>query len=72
MYYEWMDRIFYYSKLAQIALVDPGIHLQNGQRDNFTRGPPCLLHSMFGDSESMKAPLTSVLFQRLASTHIPA
>ena len=43
MYYEWMDRIFNYSKLAQIALVGPGIHSQNGRRDNFTRGPPCLL-----------------------------
>ena len=64
--------IFYYSKLAQITLVGPGIHPQNGQRDNFTRGPPCLQHSMFGDSVRMKPPLTPVFFQRLASTHIPA
>ena len=33
--------IFYYSKLAQIALAGPGIHPpQNGLRGNFTRGPP--------------------------------
>ena len=37
--------MFYYSKLAQIALVGPGIHPRNGQRDNFTRGPPCLLRA---------------------------
>ena len=55
--------IFYFSKLAKIALVGPGIHPQDGQRDNFTRGPPCLLHSMFGDSVSMKPSLTSVFFQ---------
>ena len=58
--------------LLQIALVGPWIHPQSGQRDNFTRGPPCLLHSMFGDSVSMKPPLTPVFFQRLASTYIPA
>ena len=28
--------------------------------------------SMFGDSVSMKSPLTSVFFQKIASTHIPA
>ena len=56
--------IFYYSKRLQIALAGPGIHPQNGQRGNFTRGPPCLLHSMFGDSVSMKSPLTSVFLQR--------
>ena len=66
--------LFYHSKLARIGLVGPGIHPQNGQRDNFffTRGPPYLLHSMFGDSVGVKPPLTSVFFQRLASTHSPA
>ena len=64
--------IRYCSKLARIGLVGPGIHPQNGQRDNFTRWPPTLLHSTFGDSVGMKPPLTSVFFQRLASTHSPA
>ena len=52
----------------QIALVGPGIHPQNGQRDSFTRGPQSLLHSMSGDSVGVKPPLTSVFFQRLSSS----
>ena len=58
--------------LARIALVDPGIHPQNAQRDRFTPGPPRLLHSMFGGSVSTKPPLTSVFLKRLTLTHIPA
>ena len=57
--------VIYYFKLAQIALVGPGIHPKNGQRVNFTRGPPCLVRSMFGDSVNMKPPLTSVSFRGL-------
>ena len=37
---------------------------QNGQRDDFTREPPCQLRSMFGGSVSSKPPL--------ALTSIPA
>ena len=64
---------FYKSNLAQIALIGPGIRPLNDQRDDFTREPPSLLWSMFGLSVSLKPPLTSVFFERLAFTHhIPA
>lgn len=59
-------------KLAQIALVGPGIRPQNSQRDDFTREPQCLLQSMFVFFFSTKTPLNLVFFQRLAFTHIPA
>ena len=39
--------MFKRQKLAQIALVGPGIRPQNSQRDDFTREPQCLLQSMF-------------------------
>ena len=40
--------------------------------DDFTREPPCLLRSLFGGPVSVKPLLTSVFFQRLAFTPIPA
>ena len=64
--------IFYSFKLAQIALVGPGIYPQNGQKDDFTLGLHIYYRALFGDSVGVKPPLTSVFIQRLASTHSQA
>ena len=57
-----------YFKLAQIALAGPGIYAQNGQTDDVTLGLHICYTALFG----VKAPLTSVFIQRLASTHSQA
>ena len=57
------------SKVAKIALVDARIHLQKGQRDNFTRGLKSFATQTFGIPFIMKSPLTSGFFQKIASTH---
>ena len=60
---------FYLSKLAQIVSIGPGIRPQKGQRDNFTREPPCLQESILGvPAVCMKPSITCVFFQRLAVT----
>ena len=40
--------------------VGPGIRPQKGQRDNFTREPPCLQQSILGVPACMKPSLASV------------
>ena len=57
------------SKVAQIALVGARIHLQKGQRDNFTRGLKSFATQTFGVLFIVKSPLTSGCFQKIASTH---
>ena len=59
------------SKLSQIALVGPRIHLQNSQRDKFTRELPWLDTNTFGVPIAMKylSPLDS--FRGLPLLSIP-
>ena len=57
------------SKVAKIALVGARIHLQKGQRDNFTRGLKSFATQTFGVPFIVKSPLTSGFFQKIASTH---
>ena len=45
------------------------IHLQNGQRDNFTHEPPCFHTNNFGVPITVKSSLTSRFFQKFSSTH---
>ena len=49
------DCSFKLSKLAQIVSVGAGFRSQKGQRDNFTREPPCLQQSILGDPVCMKS-----------------
>ena len=49
-----------FQKLVQIVSVGAGIRPQKGQRDNFTREPPCLQQSILGVPVCMKPSLTSV------------
>ena len=62
-----IDWSFYLSELAQIVSVGPGICPQKGQRDNFTREPPCWQQSILGPPVCMKPSLTSV--SRRPDTH---
>ena len=51
------------SKVAKIALVGARIHLQNGQRDDFTRGLKSFATQAFGVPTIVNSPLVS--FRRL-------
>ena len=63
-----IDWNFYLSKLAQIVSIGPGIRPQKGQKDNFTREPPCLQESILVvPAVFMKPSLTSV--SRRPDTH---
>ena len=57
------------SKVAKIAVVGARINLQNGQRDDFTRGLKSFATQAFGVPTIVKSPLTSGFFQKIASTH---
>ena len=46
-------------KTSQIVSVGTGIRPQKGQRDNFTREPPCLHQSILGVPVCVKPSLTS-------------
>ena len=59
--------VLFKSNLAQIVLVGPRIHPQNGQRDNFTREPPLLDTNTFDVPVAMKLSLTSGFVLRIAS-----
>ena len=56
-------------KVAKIALVGARIHLQKGQRDNFTRGLKSCATQTFGVPFIVKSPLTPGFFQKIASTY---
>ena len=60
--------VLWKSKLAQIAMVGPRIHLQNSQRDKFTRELPWLDTNTFGVPVAMKLSLTPGFVQGIAST----
>ena len=60
--------VLWKSKLAQIALVGPRIHLQNSQRDKFTPELPWLDTNTFGVPVAMKLSLSPGFVQGIAST----